>query len=75
MYRSHNNGALRIGDVGKKLRFWMGAKNEKGFMIWIDLRDRYGITQLIIDERDLRLMFLKQPKTLDENSWLRLKEK
>jgi aspartyl-tRNA synthetase len=52
MYRSHNNGALRIEDVSKKVTLsgWFQKTRDKGFMIWIDLRDRYGITQLIIDE-------------------------
>ncbi|MGB0776857.1 MAG: aspartate--tRNA ligase [Flavobacteriaceae bacterium] len=52
MYRSHNNGALRIADVGKEviLSGWVQKTRDKGFMIWIDLRDRYGITQLIVDE-------------------------
>jgi aspartyl-tRNA synthetase len=52
MYRSHNNGALRIEDVSKKVTLsgWVQKTRDKGFMIWIDLRDRYGITQLIIDE-------------------------
>ena len=50
MYRSHNCGELKISDVGKnvKLAGWVQKIRNKGFLIWIDLRDRYGITQLII---------------------------
>ena len=52
MYRSHSNGELRSEDIGKqvKLSGWVQKIRDKGFMIWVDLRDRYGITQLIFDE-------------------------
>ncbi len=51
MYRSHTNGALRIAHVGEivTLSGWVQKVRNKGFMIWIDLRDRYGITQVIVD--------------------------
>ena len=52
MYRSHNCGALRIADNNKEVTLagWVQKSRDKGFMIWVDLRDRYGITQLIFDE-------------------------
>jgi aspartyl-tRNA synthetase len=48
MYRSHTCGELRIGDVGKsvKLSGWVQIVRNLGGMSFIDLRDRYGITQL-----------------------------
>lgn len=51
MYRSHNCGELRISDAGNnvKLSGWVQKIRNKGFLVWIDLRDRYGITQLIIN--------------------------
>ena len=51
MYRSHNCGELRISDIGNnvKLSGWVQKIRNKGFLVWIDLRDRYGITQLIIN--------------------------
>ena len=51
MYRSHNCGELRISDVGNnvKLSGWVQKIRNTGFLVWIDLRDRYGITQLIIN--------------------------
>lgn len=51
-YRSHNNGQLRAEHINEKvvLSGWVQRVRDKGFMIWIDLRDRYGITQLIFDE-------------------------
>ncbi|WP_310991534.1 aspartate--tRNA ligase [Aequorivita marina] len=52
MYRTHNNGQLRATDINKEVTLsgWVQKTRDKGFMVWIDLRDRYGITQLIFDE-------------------------
>ncbi|HNV95747.1 MAG TPA: aspartate--tRNA ligase [Bacteroidales bacterium] len=49
MLRTHTCGELRISDVNKevKLSGWIQRIRDKGAMIWIDLRDRYGITQLV----------------------------
>lgn len=52
MYRTHNCGALRIEHVGQKVTLsgWVQKSRDKGFMMWTDLRDRYGITQLLFNE-------------------------
>ncbi|MBL7471871.1 aspartate--tRNA ligase [Robertkochia sediminum] len=52
MYRSHNCGELRATDINKEVTLsgWVQKVRDKGFMVWADLRDRYGITQLIFDE-------------------------
>lgn len=52
MYRTHNNGQLRATDINKEVTLsgWVQRTRDKGFMMWVDLRDRYGITQLIFDE-------------------------
>ena len=52
MLRSHTCGELRISHVGLKVSLcgWVQKVRDKGKMIWIDLRDRYGITQLIFEE-------------------------
>lgn len=52
MLRTHTCGELRLSDVGKtvKLAGWVQRSRDKGSVLWIDLRDRYGITQLIFEE-------------------------
>ena len=52
MYRSHTCGELRLEDKGKEVTLsgWVQKIRDKGFMVWVDLRDRYGLTQLIFDE-------------------------
>ena len=53
-YRSHNCNDLRIKDVGKKvlLSGWINKKRDHGNILFIDLRDNYGITQCIIDKEN-----------------------
>ena len=52
MLRSHTCGELSINDIGLKVSLcgWVQKVRDKGKMIWIDLRDRYGVTQLIFQE-------------------------
>ncbi len=52
MYKTHNNGELRMAHVGQEVTLsgWVQTIRDKGFMMWIDLRDRFGITQLMFNE-------------------------
>lgn len=52
MLRTHTCGELRIDNVGEEvvLTGWVQRLRDKGGMLWIDLRDRYGITQLTFED-------------------------
>jgi len=66
MYRTHDCGELRLSDSNNKviLSGWVQKSRDKGFMVWIDLRDRYGITQLIFDEQRSSKEILERAKSL-----------
>ena len=66
MYRTHNCGEIRKSDIGKQvvLSGWVQKLRDKGFMVWVDLRDRYGISQLIFDEQRTSKDLLNQAKAL-----------
>lgn len=52
MYRTHNNGELRFQDVNSEVTLcgWVAKRRNFGALVFIDLRDRYGITQLVFNE-------------------------
>ena len=53
MYRTHNCGELSLNQKGEKVTLsgWAQKIRNKGFIIWVDIRDRYGITQLVFDNK------------------------
>ncbi len=51
VYRTHTCGALRLADAGRNARLsgWVHRKRDHGHLLFIDLRDHYGVTQCVID--------------------------
>lgn len=66
MYRSHNCGELRATDQQAQVTLsgWVQTVRDKGFVIWVDLRDRYGITQLIFDGERSSLEIMETARSL-----------
>ncbi|MEC7244074.1 MAG: aspartate--tRNA ligase, partial [Pseudomonadota bacterium] len=54
VYRTHNCGALSHADIGQtvKLSGWVHRKRDHGGVVFIDLRDHYGLTQCVVDSTD-----------------------
>lgn len=75
MYRTHTNGSLRIQDKGQQVTLsgWVQKVRDKGFMIWVDLRDRYGLTQLIFDEERTPESVMDLAKTLGREFVIQIK--
>ena len=63
MYRTHHCGELSLDHLNQTVTLsgWVQKSRNKGFIIWADLRDRYGITQLVFDEE-------RTPKTVFEQA-------
>src|SRR5690606_16868316 len=66
MLRTHTCGELRLVDINKKVRLsgWVQRVRNKGGLIWVDLRDRYGVTQLIFEEGSSDAALLKKAADL-----------
>ena len=66
MYRSHSCGELNASDINTEVTLagWVQKSRDKGFMNWVDLRDRYGVTQLIFDESRSNVEVFELAKTL-----------
>jgi len=75
MYRSHTCGELRESHINNTVTLagWVQKSRDKGFMIWIDLRDRYGITQLIFDEERTASDLMEKAKTLGREFVIQVK--
>jgi aspartyl-tRNA synthetase len=75
MYRSHNNGELNASHINEEVTLsgWVQKSRDKGFMIWVDLRDRYGITQLIFDEQRTDKAVFEKAKSLGREFVIQVK--
>lgn len=75
MYRSHNCGELNASHINTEVTLagWVQKTRDKGFMNWVDLRDRYGITQLIFDESRTEKSVFELAKTLGREFVIQVK--
>ena len=66
MFRTHTNGELSLQNLNENVTLsgWVQTIRDKGFMIWIDLRDRYGITQLVLDQDRSSAELIEEAKKL-----------
>jgi aspartyl-tRNA synthetase len=77
MYRTHNCGELNANHINTEVTLagWVQKSRDKGFVNWIDLRDRYGITQLVFDESRTDKAVFEQSKTLGREFVIQVKGK
>lgn len=75
MYRSHSCGELTAKNISQEVTLagWVQKSRDKGFMNWVDLRDRYGITQLIFDEGRSNKEVFELAKTLGREFVIQVK--
>ena len=75
MYRSHNCGELNSSHINTEVTLagWVQKSRDKGFMNWVDLRDRYGITQLIFDESRSDKAVFEKAKALGREFVIQIK--
>jgi aspartyl-tRNA synthetase len=75
MYRSHTCGELRASHINTEITLsgWVQKVRDKGFMVWVDLRDRYGITQLIFDEDRTEKTMMEQAQKLGREFVIQIK--
>jgi aspartyl-tRNA synthetase len=75
MYRSHNCGELTTSHINTEVTLagWVQKSRDKGFMVWVDVRDRYGITQLIFDENRTDKAVFELAKTLGREFVIQVK--
>ena len=75
MYRSHTCGELNAAHINTEVTLagWVQKSRDKGFMNWVDLRDRYGVTQLLFDESRSNKAVFELAKTLGREFVIQVK--
>ena len=74
MYRTHNCGELRMQHVGQEVTLsgWVQNTNDLGYMMFLNLRDRYGITQLAFNEENTSKELFDKARTLGREFVIRV---
>ncbi|MDA3942241.1 MAG: aspartate--tRNA ligase [Bacteroidetes bacterium] len=74
MFRTHSCGELRLTDTNKEVTLsgWVQRVRDKGSLLWIDLRDRYGITQIFLEEGISSAEMLKAARGLGREYVIRV---
>ena len=77
MYRSHNCGELSEYNINQEVTLsgWVQKIRNKGFILWLDLRDHYGITQLVFDEKRTPDEVFKNSMKLSREDVIKIKGK
>ena len=75
MYRTHNCNTLKRENLDESVTLsgWVQKTRNKGFIIWADLRDRYGVTQLVFDEERTPEVVFNKAKTLNREFVIQVK--
>ncbi|AWX44735.1 Aspartate--tRNA ligase [Flagellimonas maritima] len=77
MFRSITCGDLRISHIESEvvLSGWVHKVRNKGFVVWVDLRDRYGLTQLVFDQDRTSKILLEKASSLGRETVIKIKGK
>ncbi len=77
MLRTHTCGELRIDHVGEEVTLcgWVQRMRDKGGLLWIDLRDKFGLTQLMFDESSVAPELVEQAREVGREFVLRVQGK
>lgn len=75
MFRTHTNGELSAKNLNEEVTLagWVQTIRDKGYVVWIDVRDRYGITQLVFDEDRSSKDLLEKAKKLGREFVIQVK--
>nr|WP_299341862.1 aspartate--tRNA ligase [Allomuricauda sp.] len=74
MFRNFTCGDLRHSDINSEVTLsgWVHKVRDKGFVVWVDLRDRYGITQLVFDEERSDKALLEKARELGRETVIQI---
>ena len=75
MYRTHNCNTLKRENLNESVTLsgWVQKTRNKGFIVWVDLRDRFGVTQLVFDEERSPKAIFEKAQTLGREFVIKIK--